>query len=582
MSLPIATIEIRHEHDVVLARQRARQIGELLGLDRQDQVRLATAVSEIARNAYQYAGGGKVEISLQDGQPQALMARISDRGRGIAALNEIMDGGYVSRTGMGVGLIGAKRLMDDFRVESGPEGTTVTLLKQLGSGAPPVKKSDLGKIAQQLAQFRGEDPFVEIQRQNQDLLAAMAQLQRQKEELAQLNRELEDTNRGVVALYAELDQRADFLRRVSESKTRFLSNITHEFRTPLNSIISLSRMLSDKLDGDLTPEQEKQVGFIRKAASELSGLVNDLLDLAKVESGKVAVKRERFELAAVFNSLRGTLRPLLAQNSQVNLVIEEPENVPSLCSDETKVAQILRNFISNALKFTERGEVRVSARRDGEWHVVIAVADTGIGIAPEDRERIFEEFEQVEGPQQLRHKGTGLGLPLAKSLAELLGGTVLLDSQLGLGSTFSLRLPISAAGGEDCFPKPELLGRMALIVDDDEAERYVMRSHLDGMFADFQEAAGGAHALRIARDHQPDLVVLDLGLPDMDGAEVLRRMSEDPGLRDIRVMINTARTLGAEERRSLERLAGAILFKPNVDPAAVREAAAKTMEHTAT
>ena len=190
-------------------------------------------------------------------------------------------------------------------------------------------------------------------------MRTLDELRQRQEELARLNRELEDTNRGVVALYAELDERADHLRRADEVKTRFLSNMTHEFRTPLNSILALTRLLLDRVDGELTPEQERQVYFIRKSAENLSELVNDLLDLAKVEAGKIVVRPAEFEVRNLFGALRGMLRPLLL-NTSVNLVFEEPDGIPPLHTDEGKVSQILRNFISNALKFTEQGEVRVS------------------------------------------------------------------------------------------------------------------------------------------------------------------------------------------------------------------------------
>src|SRR5262249_1391810 len=163
-------------------------------------------------------------------------------------------------------------------------------------------------------------------------------------------------------------------------------------------------------------------------------LVNDLLDLAKVEAGKLVVRPYEFDVGAMFGALRGMLRPLLAHNSSVSLVFEDPAGVPPLHTDESKVSQILRNFISNALKFTERGEVRVAATAGPDDSVTLSVADTGIGIAPEDQGRVFQEFTQLDNPQQKYVKGTGLGLPLVKRLAELLGGRVTLRSEVGVGS----------------------------------------------------------------------------------------------------------------------------------------------------
>ena len=167
----------------------------------------------------------------------------------------------------------------------------------------------------------------------------------------------------MVALYAELDERADHLRRADELKSKFLSHMSHEFRTPLNSILALSRLLLDRSDGELTEEQETQVRFIRKAAQNLTELVDDLLDLAKVEAGKTVVVASEFTVSSLFGALRGMLRPLLVGDA-VALVFEESADLPPLDTDEGKVSQILRNFISNALKFTERGEVRVWATAD--------------------------------------------------------------------------------------------------------------------------------------------------------------------------------------------------------------------------
>jgi signal transduction histidine kinase len=281
------------------------------------------------------------------------------------------------------------------------------------------------------------------------------QLRQREEEVVRLNKELEDTNRGVVALYAELDEKADFLRRASEIKTRFLANMSHEFRTPLNSIRSLARFLLDPADGPLAPEKEKQAGYILKAAESLAVLVNDLLDLAKVEAGKLEVRVETLDVVDLFGTLRGTFRPLLDPGSQVALVFEDASGLPHLRTDEGKVTQILRNFISNALKFTERGEVRVRAAAGPGDTIVFSVADTGIGIDPGDRDRIFEEFAQVDGPMQTRVKGTGLGLPLSRKLATLLGGGIDLQSTPGTGSRFELTLPryypgatANAASGE--------------------------------------------------------------------------------------------------------------------------------------
>jgi len=264
-------------------------------------------------------------------------------------------------------------------------------------------------------------------------------------ELASLRAELAETNRGVVALYAELDDNASRLREATELKSRFLSYMSHEFRTPLGSIRSLTRILIDRLDGPLSPEQERQVRFIHDAATELTEMVNDLLDLAKLEAGRVTISPAWFEMVDLFSALRGMFKPILSSDS-VSLIFEEPVGVPAVFTDDKKVSQILRNFISNALKFTVEGEVRVRATLADPERVTFSVADTGIGIAPEHLDAIFEDFVQVDAPIQKTLRGTGLGLSLSKRLALMLGGDVSAQSTVGVGSTFSVTIPIAIPG----------------------------------------------------------------------------------------------------------------------------------------
>jgi signal transduction histidine kinase len=280
----------------------------------------------------------------------------------------------------------------------------------------------------------------EVQQQNQELLGALDELRARQAEVERLNAELEETNRGVLALYAELDDRAHDLKRASAYKSRFLSDISHELRTPLTSVLNMTRFLLDRDDGELTGEQERQVVIIRKSVESLTEMVNDLLDVAKIEAGRTTMRPSEFTVADLFAGLRGMFRPLLASDA-VALTFEEAPGLPALRTDEQRLSQVLRNFISNAIKFTERGEIHVSAGWVDEGMVRFAVRDTGIGIAPADQERIFQDFAQVDGPIQRRVRGTGLGLPLTKKLAALLGGHVELESAPGTGSTFAIVVP---------------------------------------------------------------------------------------------------------------------------------------------
>jgi signal transduction histidine kinase len=256
-----------------------------------------------------------------------------------------------------------------------------------------------------------------------------------------LRTELDETNQGVVALYAELDDRATQLREAIDLKGRFLSYMSHEFRTPLTSIQSLTGILLSRLDGPLTSEQEIQIALVRKSVNELTEMVDDLLDLAKMEAGRITISAEWFEMVDLFSALRGMFRPIVA-NSSVSLSFEEPQSIPRIYTDDKKLSQILRNFISNALKFTTEGQVSVSARLADPTTVEFAVTDSGIGISAEHLPMLFSDFIQLDTRLQRRLRGTGLGLSLARKFAELLGGSVGADSTLGKGSRFWVRIPI--------------------------------------------------------------------------------------------------------------------------------------------
>jgi len=555
MSWPIVTLPIKSESDVVAVRQRARRIAELLGFERQGQTRIATAVSEIARNAFGYAGGGTAQFSVEPSRtPQRFHIRITDKGGGIADLQRILDGQYRSQSGMGLGIVGARRLMDNFKIETAPgAGTVVELEQHLPKSARRITQATLSDIVGDLKREGSPDPLDALREQNRELLQSLEEIRRREDESKQLNQELGDTNRGVVALYAELDERAEQLRKASELKTRFLSNMSHEFRTPLNSILALSRLLFDRIDGELTAEQERQVGYIRRSAESLLELVNDLLDLSKVEAGKVEVKPTRFTVSSLFGALRGALKPLLTSPT-VELIFDVADDMPEMMTDEAKVAQVLRNLISNALKFTEAGEVRVVAQFEPEsGHAVFSVRDTGIGIAAEDLGRIFDEFAQAENPLQKKVKGTGLGLPLSRSLAELIGGMIHVESVPDQGSVFRLVVPAVFSGpGVVAEESSDLAPKRILIIDDDETFRYVIKQIIrNEPRYEIIEASEGGDGLRRARDERPDVIMLDLQMPNVDGFTVLQELSADRRTSIIPVIVSTSLEVNAELKARL-------------------------------
>ena len=569
MTLRILTVSIRDELDVVACRQRARQIAALCGFGLQDQARIATAASEVARNVYTYAAPGRAEFIIEgETVPQVLTIRIDDQGPGIAELDRILAGQYKSQTGMGVGLLGAQRLMDRFTIDTRlGAGTVIELRKLLPAPGPLLTPALVGEIGARLAALPAEATLTEVQQQNRELLNTLAELKARQEELLQLTRELEDTNRGVVALYAELDEKAGHLRRADEMKSRFLSNMSHEFRTPLSSIRALSKLLLDRVDGDLTVEQEKQVNFILRGAEDLSELVNDLLDLAKIEAGKTDIRPTAFAVSDLFSALRGMLRPLLVSES-VRLEFDDADKLPDLYTDEAKLSQILRNFISNALKFTDAGEVRVSAAFVPEEDAVrVSVRDTGVGIAEASQQLVFEEFTQVENRLQKRVKGTGLGLPLCRKLASLLGGRVELQSTLGVGSTFSVVLPLRCEPARPGLDGPAAMAASqddprlpVLVVEDEEStcllyERFLQGSAFRPVFA---ASVREADEQWLARP--PVAVLLDVCLKGEDSSwRWLTDIKSDPRRAVVPVVLATETD---DKRKGLALGADAYYIKP--------------------
>jgi signal transduction histidine kinase/ActR/RegA family two-component response regulator len=557
----VHSLALHHDQDVVTARQRAAALAQALGFDRSEQTRIATAVSEIVRNAFRYARLGTVTFAIdEESRPQRLVVRVNDRGPGIARLDDVLSGRYRSNTGMGIGIQGSRRLMDRFSIESSPEGTTVLLEKFLPVRGPLLEPMRLQHITEDLLRREPGGLLEEIQRQNQDLLRALDDLQRKQQELVHVNRELEDTNRGVVALYAELDEKADHLRRADELKSRFLSNMTHEFRTPVNSIIGLTRLLMDDRQRDAR-DVEPELVYIRQAAEQLSDLVNDLLDLAKVEAGKTIARPTEFQVDALFGALRGMLRPLLL-NQSVALVFEGGDDLPSLYTDEGKVSQILRNLISNGLKFTERGEVRVSARiGPANDSVVFEVSDTGIGIHAHDLERVFDEFTQLEHRMQRRVKGTGLGLALSKRLAELLGGTLTVTSEPGVGSTFALRIPIHyrapRADSFEWIPEP---GKLPVLVVDDAAEaQYFYTKALSTSSYQIYPARSIRDAEAALGRIDPAAIILDILLGNEEAWDLLLSIKRDERLNDVPVIVVSS---VAEREKAVALGADVYLPKP--------------------
>ncbi|HSN27320.1 MAG TPA: response regulator [Kofleriaceae bacterium] len=399
----------------------------------------------------------------------------------------------------------------------------------------------------------------------QDFADAVAEGNRSVHEIVDLNRELarqkqrlEESNKGVRALHAELEQQADRLRTSAEVKSRLVAGVSHEFRTPLHSILGLSRLLLTASDGPLSAEQGTQVRFIRDSAEELSRMINDMLDLSRLDAESAPIRAETFELHDFLGAIRGTMAPLLIEGGPVKLVFAPAPDI-ALETDQGKLAQIVRNLVSNAIKFTERGTIRVAASAEGD-DVHIAVSDSGIGIAPEDQQRIFEEFTQVDTPLHGKVRGTGLGLPLAAKLAKRLGGRIEVESTPHIGSTFTVIVPQEHAE-IDGFRKlqadaltPDPSRAPVLVVEDDRRAVFVYERYL--AMAGFQvlPARTTDEARAALQRVRPSAILLDVMLEGEDTWNFLASVKQNPATAEIPVLVCTvmnresrARALGADE-----------------------------------
>lgn len=561
MTVPLLSVRIRDEQDVVFARRRTRLVAAHLGFSGQDQTRLATAVSELSRNAFQYAGGGRIDYQVQVATQQLVIV-VSDQGPGITQLSDILSGRYVSTTGMGIGLIGTRRLADTFEVETRPGHTVIRLGKKL-PGVAPVASADLDRLTLAVTRAVSVSPLQELQVQNQELLGALDALGRREEQLVALNQELENTNRGVVALYGELEEQAAELRDANHVQAMFLSYMSHEFRTPLSSILGLTRLLVEEQDGELTDEQERQVRLVQRSAGELLSMVDDLLDQARLKAGKAKLHITDFEVTALFAGLRALFQPLVSI-PEVRLVFGATDGFPLLSGDEAKTNRILRNFISNALKFTADGEVRVwaSLSGDGLW-ITFSVSDTGVGITPADQQRLFQDFSQVGSPGTRLGGGSGLGLSLARQLAEQLGGQVQVSSVLGEGSSFSVTLPVQfrQPSSSTILVIAPSSDPQVLLIDDTASDRDRLRTVLAQWGLTAAEAESGAQGLSRVLSAPPSLVLVDLNMPEMDGFAFLEALRAQPTGRFVPVVVVTAEVITPELETSLLSLGATILNK---------------------
>ncbi|GAA2260964.1 ATP-binding protein [Actinomadura luteofluorescens] len=511
MAEELLRLRVADDEGVFALRQAGRHVAAAVRLDLQDQVRVATALSEIGRELAAHAGTVAVAFLLdRRPAPRLLVEMEYAPARDARRPKE--------------GDAAAARLMDLLE-ETGTEARrTVRLAKALPADVADVAGATLADLRARLGRLQPATALEELRTQNAELVEALEDVRRQREELRRLNTELEETNqgvmalynelsseleetnRGVVALYAELEEKSDQLREAGEAKNRFWANISHELRTPVHGVIGLTRLLLDPAAEPLTEEQRHQVSLVAGASDTLLSLVNELLDMAKAEQGRLAPRRTFVEVSSMLRQLADLMTPM-AEQSGVRLRFDAAEaGALILVTDEVMLTRILRNLVANGLKFTDEGEVRLTTRRTPD-HLEFVVADTGVGIPPGEQERVFEEFYQVPGG---RPGGTGIGLTYSRRLAHALGGDLSLESEVGAGTTVTLRLPAYRSLAE--------LGLThVLVADAHDAGRRVLRDVL-GDVAERVSEAGDPRTVRdlAAAADPPELILLGSGVSPAD------------------------------------------------------------------
>jgi signal transduction histidine kinase/CheY-like chemotaxis protein len=368
-------------------------------------------------------------------------------------------------------------------------------------------------------------------------------------------------------LFKEIQAKGEQLESASELKSQFLANMSHELRTPLNAIISITEMLQEDARDLKREEEYEPLERVLRAARHLLALINDILDLSKIEAGKMDIHTESFAIAPLIEDVVQTVNPMSVKNGN-RVVVNYPADIGMMRADQTRIRQALLNLASNANRFTERGTVAIDAKRaiaEGREWVTIAVTDTGIGLTPEQMGRLFQDFVQADASTTRKYGGTGLGLAISRRFCQMMGGDITVESELGRGSTFTIRVPAEIDGVDQPVatardtgrPRPGALmsaGSAILVIDDDQSvldltERFLTREGFSVV-----TAKGGHQGLRLARELHPAAITLDVMMADLDGWTVLAAIKGDPELADIPVILltivdekNRGYSLGATE-----------------------------------
>jgi signal transduction histidine kinase/DNA-binding response OmpR family regulator len=380
-------------------------------------------------------------------------------------------------------------------------------------------------------------------------------------------------------LFEEVHEKSQELEIASQHKSQFLANMSHELRTPLNAIIGVTEMLHEDARALMREDEIEPLERVIRAGRHLLALINDILDLSKIEAGKMDLYVETFAIPPLIEDVVNTTNTLAAKNGN-RVVVNCPVDIGVMRSDQTRIRQALLNLASNATKFTEKGTITIDAKRtteDGRDWITVAITDSGIGMTPEQVRRLFQDFTQADASTTRKYGGTGLGLAISQRFCRMMGGDITVESAPGRGSTFILRLPAHVAGPDEtsevnaAISSPRIDGStLILVVDDDETMRDLMDRFLSKEGFTVAKASGGREALKLAHDLRPDAITLDVMMPDIDGWTVLAAIKGDPQLADIPVIVMT---IIDEKTRGFALGAAEFMVKP-VD----REHLAKTLK----
>jgi signal transduction histidine kinase len=439
----ILTIAVSCELDVIASRQRARQIAAFCGFGLQDQARIATAVSELARNVFNYASDGKVRFALSPAAPrQALIVAIDDNGPGIADLESILAPGDGTNPRSGGGIPASRRLMDQCDITTGHNGTKIVLTKWLPAQSPPMTPLAIGDAVARLHALPSNVALSEAHQQNRDLSDALATLQLRQDQLVEVSRRLEETNSQVETLNRLLNEKADSLMSADRQKNEFLSMLSHELRGPL-SAASMAAHLLEKTPA-ATPQTVNLGQLINRQISHMSRLVEDLLDVSRVSRGLVSIVKAPVDMRAVVEAALEQIMPA-ARRKGHSIELALPAAPCMIDGDRTRLIQVIGNLLGNAIRYTpDGGKIKV-AMQAFDAELSVCVSDNGIGISAELMPHLFDLYVQAEQPSDRQNGGLGLGLALVKSLVELHHGRVRASSDgKGCGSTFEIALPLAA------------------------------------------------------------------------------------------------------------------------------------------